>query len=127
VPIDFRYKLCPNYKAKSAVKPKQPDKARELLDKPESEKVFQNVHVPENYYPAILRLNGVSGLGRVREDGVSTNKDPFNARTKRNCVLINKIQIEISNNLRKKLPVSVSLLIETTLHRQPQSSLSKNP
>ena len=94
MPIDFRYKLCPNYKAKSAVKPKQPDKARELLHKPESEKVFQNVHVPENCYPSILRLNGVSGLGRVREDGVSTNKDPFNARTKRNCVLINKIQIE---------------------------------
>jgi hypothetical protein len=96
VPIDFRYKLCSNYKAKSAVKPKQPDKARELLHKPESEKVFQNVHVPENYYPAILRLNGDSGLGlgRVREDGVSTNKDPFNARTKRNCVLINKLQIE---------------------------------
>ncbi len=50
--------------------------------------------MPENCYPSILRLNGVSGLGRVREDGVSNNKDPFNARTKPNCVLINKIQIE---------------------------------
>ena len=40
------------------------DKARELLDKPKEEKVFQNVNAPENCYPAILRLNGVTGLDR---------------------------------------------------------------
>ncbi|EFX84592.1 hypothetical protein DAPPUDRAFT_223019 [Daphnia pulex] len=70
------------------------DKARQLLDKPEEEKVFQNVHAPQNCYPAILRLNGVNGLGRIREDGVISNIDLFNARTKQKCGLINKLQTE---------------------------------
>ena len=73
---------------------KNRDKARELLDKPEAEKVFQNVHAPVNCYPAILRLNGVTGLGGVREDGVSSNMDLVDARTKLNCGLINKLQTE---------------------------------
>lgn len=44
------------------------DKARDLLDCPAAEKVFQNVHAPVKCYPAILRLNGVSGLSMIRED-----------------------------------------------------------
>lgn len=59
-------------------------KARELLDQPKAEKAFQNVHVPENCYPAILRLNGISGLDKVREDGASNNMDLFNARIRQN-------------------------------------------
>jgi hypothetical protein len=39
-------------------------------------------------------LNGVSGLDKVREDGASNNIDLFNARTKQNCALINKLQSE---------------------------------
>jgi hypothetical protein len=45
------------------------DKAREFLDRPEAEKVFQNIHAPEKSYPAILRLNGVGGLSMIRDDG----------------------------------------------------------
>lgn len=91
------------------------DKARELMDQPEAEKVFQNFRAPENSYPSILRLYGVSRLGRVSEDGACNNTDLFNAGTKQNCDLIttsSKLKIP---SLRKKLQVSVSFSIETTL------------
>ena len=75
------------------------DKAREFLDRPEAEKVFQNIHAPEKSYPAILRLNGVGGLSMIREDGSISSDDQRiaelrNARTKQRCTLINKLNSE---------------------------------
>jgi hypothetical protein len=88
---------------------KNRDKTRELLDQPEEEKVFQNIHAPEKCYPAILRLNGVSGLDRVSEEGASNNMDLFNARTKQNCAIINTLQTE--NSLLKGKIAGASILL----------------
>lgn len=84
------------------------DKARDLLDCPEAEKVFQNVHAPVKCYPAILRLNGVSGLSMIREDGSISSADLFNARTKQSCNLINKLNSE--NPLLKGKIANVRIL-----------------
>nr|CAH0112580.1 unnamed protein product [Daphnia galeata] len=70
------------------------DKARELLDRPEADKLFQNVHAPEKSYPVILRLNGVRGLSTIRDDGSVASDELRNARTKQRCTLINKINTE---------------------------------
>lgn len=70
------------------------DKAQELLDRPAAEKVFQNVHAPEKSYPAILRLNGVSGLSMIRDDGSIDSAKLFNDRIKQRCNLIDKLHSE---------------------------------
>lgn len=84
------------------------DKTRELLDQPEEEKVFQNIHAPEKCYPAILRLNGVSGLDRVSEEGASNNMDLFNARKKNKIVPSSTHSKPKILFLRAKLQVHVS-------------------
>ncbi|EFX84564.1 hypothetical protein DAPPUDRAFT_314931 [Daphnia pulex] len=84
------------------------DKARDLLDCPAAEKVFQNVHAPVKCYPAILRLNGVSGLSMIREDGSISSAELSNARTKQRCNLINKLNSE--NPLLKGRIASVRIL-----------------
>ena len=89
------------------------DKARELLDLPEADKDFQNVHAPEKSYPAILNVNCVGGLSMIRVDGSiasdeQRNADLRKARTKQRCTLINKLNSE--NPLLKAKITSTRIL-----------------
>ena len=79
-----------------------------LLDRPEAENVFQNIHAPEKSYQAILRLNDVGGLSMIRDDGFIDSDELRNARTKQRCTLINKLNSE--NPLLKGKVTSARIL-----------------